>query len=277
MTAEPVYCQRIANDVIAESMIPSRLDAGCLGGEWAQTARGLRWFAAVAGLTLALGGCNTKDPEKCQQALETARKAADVQDKTLVTQWREYAYSHCEDELDLQRLDQDLVAKEAEFRRQQLEQEKKKKEQEQRLSLFKQWVATNRTAPDRAAVTVQCEGEDDEALKRSKERFCTRERGLAGTPERFFVRYWEKEPQLARFEFTSPDPVTCDELGPNRVVRQLTIPAIGGKTAARVHCEIAGGVLAGMHALVTQANNAQQYVFAPGYVDKDPSFAQRLK
>lgn len=239
-------------------------------------AKGLSVFAVI-GLSVLVGGCKMKDAEKCQQALETARKAAEAQDSALMTQWREYAYKHCEDGAELQKLDQDLTATQAAQQKRKAEEEQKKRAHEQRIALFQQWVATNRATPDRSAVTVRCDGEDNDDLKKSQERFCTRERGISGGAEKFFVRYWEKTPQVARFEFTSPDPLSCDTLGPNRVVRQLSVQAVGGKVATRVHCEINSGVLAGMQALVTQANGAQQYVFAPEYLEKDPGFAQKLR
>ena len=265
-------------------MTLSKLEKGRRAGCWTRSVAGnakppAAGKATLAGvcLTVLLAGCQMKDPEKCQQALDTARKAADTQDQALVAQWREYAYKHCSEPVDLQRLDQDLVAKQAEQRKQKLEKERKQKAQEQLVGLFQQWVATNRTTPDRAGATVKCEGEDDDALKKSKERFCTRERAMVGRTDKFIVRYWEKEPQLARFEFASPEPLTCDNLGPSQVVKQLAIPAIGGKVATRTHCQINGGVLAGMQALATQANNAPQYVFSAEYLGKDPAFAQRLK
>lgn len=241
-----------------------------------RASRGCVSLAVLLGLSVLVTGCK-KDEGKCTQGLEGALQSAEAGDDALTRQWRDYAYNHCDDAMSLQKLDQDIVAKQTALKKAALDKERKEKEQQQYVSLFQQWVASSRANPERASVTVVCDGEDDKALERSKERFCVRERALQGRMDKFVVRYWEKEPEAVLFSFVSPEPIRCENLGTATVVRQWPMPAAGGQTATRSLCQFGGGVLAGMQGLATEANGAKQYVFSKEYLEKDPGFAAKLK
>lgn len=228
-------------------------------------------------LALLVPGCNRKDEAKCQEALGHTRDALKIDDTQLARQWRTYSYKQCADATSLTAIDQEIQAKEAEIAKRASDAAAQKKEQEQLVDVFKQWVAQNRTAAEGAGVTVVCEHDDDEKLKKSKERFCTRTRGIGGGKYRFEVRYWEAEPQAARFMFKPALPLGCDEVGGATTVREWQVSATDGRAVPRKHCSITAGVLSGMQALVTSAGVASQYVFNEEYLSRDPGFAAKLK
>jgi hypothetical protein len=233
---------------------------------------GLPLFAVVLFAT----GCNRKDEAQCQEALGHTRDAIKVENTQLARQWRTYSYGQCADATALQALDREIQAKEAEIAKRASDAAARKAEQQQLVDVFKQWVAQNRTSAESAGVTVVCEHDDDEKLKKSKKRFCTRTRGIGGGKYRFEVRYWEAEPQAARFMFKPPLPVTCEELGGATTVKEWQVPATTGGTVSRKHCSLTAGVLSGMHALVTHAGAASQYVFNEQYLTRDAAFSARL-
>jgi hypothetical protein len=230
-------------------------------------------------LTLALlpTGCNRKDEAKCQEALGHTRDLIKVENTELARQWRTYSYGQCADATVLKALDQEIQAKEAEVAKRASDAAAQKKEQQQLVDVFKQWAAQNRTSAEGAGATVACENDDDEKLKKSKERFCTRTRGIGGGKYRFEARYWEAEPQAARFMFKPSLPITCDDLGGATTVKEWQVPATTGGTVSRKHCSLTSGVLSGMQALVTNAGVASQYVFTEQYLARDAAFAARLK
>jgi len=45
----------------------------------------------------------------------------------------------------------------------------------------------------------------------------------------------------------------------------------------RYYCEFMGGALNGMRGLVSEANNADLFVFTPKYLEHDPAFAAVLR
>jgi hypothetical protein len=234
---------------------------------------GLPLFAAVLFAT----GCNRKDEAKCQEALGHTRDAIKVENTQLARQWRTYSYGQCSDATALQALDQEIQAKETEIAKRASDAAAQKAEQQQLVDVFKQWVAQNRTSAEGAGVTVVCENDDDEKLKKSKKRFCTRTRGIGGGKYRFEVRYWEAEPQAARFMFKPALPVTCEELGGATTIKEWQVAATTGGTVSRKHCSLTAGVLSGMQALVTHAGAASQYVFSERYLTFDGAFSARLK
>ena len=230
----------------------------------------------VLGLGLAVAGCKRKDEEKCQQALQTTRQALASEDFALARQWRTYTYKQCADADALKTIDQEIVTREAEVARKKAEEEAKKKEHEQVVAAFTQWVAGHRAAPEGASQVVTCEFDDDEKIKKSKERFCTRSRSLANGKYSFEVRYWEADPKAARFTFQAPMPVDCGQLGASTTVRQWQVAAMNGKTATRTRCSITSGALSGLQVLATAASNAKQHVFSPEYLQHDPGFSAKL-
>ncbi|MBN1608332.1 MAG: hypothetical protein JW940_17005 [Polyangiaceae bacterium] len=232
---------------------------------------------ALLALAMLAAGCNRKDEGKCQEALGHTRDALKVENTELARQWRTYSYGQCADATALQALDREIQAKEAEIAKRASDAAAQKKEQQQLVDVFKQWVAQNRTSAEGAGVTVVCESDDDEKLKKSKERFCTRTRGIGGGKYQFEVRYWEAEPQAVRFMFKPSLPVTCEELGGATMVKEWQVPATTGGTVSRKHCSLTAGVLSGMQALVTHAGVASQYVFNEQYLARDAAFAARLR
>ena len=225
---------------------------------------------------LTPAGCNRKDEAQCQEAMKNTRQALKVEDFGLARQWRTYTYKQCEDAGSLKAIDQEIVASEAAVAKRKAEAEAKEKEQKQVVDLFSQWVASHRAAPEAAAQAVVCELEDDEKAKKSKERFCTRTRSVSQGKYTFEARYWEAEPAAVRFGFKPALPLKCEAFGTPTVVRTWQVAATGGRAAKRTRCSLTAGPLAGLHAMATEAAGADQYVFTPQYVQKDPVFAARL-
>ena len=225
------------------------------------------------GLCVAFGlgnipGCG-KDQAKCTKAQDGVRQSLKAEDTALVQRWRDYAYKHCADRTSLTALDREVADGLAAADRRKSEAARQKQQSQALLGAFTGWVAGARATPETASATRSCEG--GEAEQKSKERWCVARR-MAGTYT-LAARYWEKESTAARFSTVMPGPITCDALGPNRVIRSWTIP---GTPVKRTHCELSGGTLAGTQALVAEAVNGPLDVFTPRYVELDPAFAGRL-
>jgi hypothetical protein len=228
---------------------------------------------------VAVTGCSTKDAAKCTSGLATARQALTAKDIALATQWREYAYKQCEDISQLSQLDKEIVDRQAQLNKEKSDKAKAMAEQQQLLGLFKDWVSASRTAPEHSVNNVGCEGADDAKLKASKERFCAGARAVTGIDGASLqVRYWEKTPaDAALFSVRLPLPVTCNDLGGNRVIKEMQIPASNGSTVKRTYCELTDGTLSGLQAVATEANSAELRVFSPKYVEQDPALRMQLK
>ena len=233
----------------------------------------------VLGLGLiAVVGCNSKDAAKCANGLATARQALAARDIALATQWREYSYKQCEDVSQLAQLDKEIVDKQAAIAKEASDKQKTQAQQKQLLSLFKDWVAQSRTAPEHSVNAPTCEGEEDAKVKASKERFCGGNRAVTGIDGASLrVRYWEKTPAEAAFySVRLPLPITCADLGANRVVKETQIPTTSGRTVKRAHCEITDGPLSGLHAVATEANSSELRVFTVKYPEQDPALRMQL-
>jgi hypothetical protein len=234
----------------------------------------------IFGLALvALAGCSSKDATKCTTGLATARQALTVKNVALATQWREYAYKQCEDTSQLTQLDKEIVERQAALNKEASDKAKTAAQQQQLLTLFKDWVSSSRTAPERSVNSVTCEGADDARLKQTKERFCSGTRAVTGLDGvTLQVRYWEKTPaDAALFSVRLPLPVTCNELGGNRVIKETQIPASNGGTVTQSYCELTDGVLSGLQVVATAANSAELRAFSPKYAEQDPSLRMQLK
>ncbi len=210
-----------------------------------------------------------KSTQNCTKGQEGVRQSLQAGDAALVQRWREYAYQHCADRAALGTLDREVADGLAAIERRKSEAARQKQESLALLGAFTSWVAGARAAPETASASPACEG--GEAEQKSKERWCMARR-MAGT-HALEVRYWEKESTAARFSTVMPGPITCQDLGPNQVVRTWTIP---GTPVKRTHCQLTGGALAGMQALVAEAVNGPLQVFSARYVELDPAFSQRL-
>ncbi len=228
---------------------------------------------------LLVVGCQNKDATKCSEAQQTARQALTVKDVELAVKWREFAYKQCEDTAQLAQLDKEIVDKRSAIETAAREQAQKKGQQQQLLSLFKTWVGQSRANPERSVVNVACEGEGDAKLKASKERFCSGARAVTGIDgSSLQARFWEKTPtEAVLFSVRLPLPATCADLGGHTVLKATDIAATQGRTVKRYHCELTEGALAGLQALVTEANSADLRVFTVKYPDQDPALRFQLK
>jgi hypothetical protein len=214
-------------------------------------------------------GCSEKDAAKCQEALDGTRKSVAAGDAALTNQWRERSYKYCEDQAALAALDKEIsdktsaasAAKAAETARLALN--------AGLLKTFVTWAGDNRVAPDHASVSPKCDGDDATAgapKPTTKDRFCTATR-TAGT-NTLTARYWEADKTILMFSTKVPAPASCDDLGPNKVLKTWDVPAANGQSVKRTRCELSG-TLAGMNAVVSQAANAAVYIFSPSYLLKD--------
>jgi hypothetical protein len=221
-------------------------------------------------LLLALG-CNQKDPEKCDQALKVTRDALGRENFTAAASWREYAWKQCEDRGTLDGLDREIAAAQAQVRAREQATQERRQQTRELLKVFLGFVAGHRATPERASAAPSCDPPlpNDPKKEESKDRFCTATRAAGSHP--LMVRYWAAEPAIARFSVKLPDSTTCEEIGAPKVLRMWSVPASGGRTAARSRCEFASGPLAGMHAVVSQAVNADLYVFNPAYLEREPA------
>ena len=225
--------------------------------------------------TLSAFGCSQKDATKCQQALDGTRKSLAASDYGLTGQWRNRAYTYCDDKTALGTLDKQIVDQQASEAAAKVADDQRKAQNDSLIKVFLGWAGDNRAAPDHASAAPRCDGDDPSAPKsessepKSKDRLCTASR-TAGTSA-LIARYWEADKSIEMFMLTPPGPVSCDDLGPNKVLKTWDVPAKGGVTVKRTRCELSSGALSGMNAVVSAASNAPVYVFSPSYPDKDPS------
>lgn len=223
--------------------------------------------AAVLGASLLGFSCDGKDEDKCRKGQEGVRASLKAGNDGLLKDWRNYAFKYCDDG-EFSAVDREISDFQKE--KQRVEAEKKKKEQENKavLDLFLGWVGQYKAAPEGAAANVSCDGGPDE--EKSKERWCVRQR--QAPPYVLQVRYWEKEPVASAFHVVIPHPITCDALGTAQVIRSWTVQG----SIKRHHCQITGGLAAGMQAMVTEAAQAPLHVFSPQFVEKDPALKTKL-
>lgn len=228
----------------------------------------------VAGvLAMGLGACKGKDADKCKQGLDVARQALNAEDFVLAQQWRGYAYKQCEDTAALTALDQEIVNKQAAVDQRKQDEERRKNETAQLVQLFVKFAGDNRAAPDRASSATQCDPLPDGTQPKPDkpaERWCNASRG-AGQSYAIALRYWDADKEALRFTTRPSNPVSCADLGASNVLRTWDVPATQGHTAKRSHCEFTSGPLSGLHALVSEAANADVFVFSMKYLDHDPT------
>ncbi len=223
----------------------------------------------------ALTACDRKDPEACEEALTTTRQAIARETFDAAQQWREFAWKQCSEKATLEALDKDLTGKRAEVEARKRSAEQLTQTKRDLLKVFLSWVAANRTAPERASATPSCDPlpADDAKAAAAKQRLCTATR--AAGEHQLVARYFEAETTAARFNVKLPDVTTCEEIGATQV-KTWSVAATGGRTAARFRCEFTSGPLAGLHAVLSQAVNADFYVFNPTYLDKEPAYRSIL-
>ena len=233
-----------------------------------------------ASVVLLLGvspACSQKDTEKCDQGLQVTRQALASENFAAAAQWREFAWKHCEDRGSVEGLDREVVAKRGEVEARNRAMAERRRANLELLKTFLGWVAMHRGAADRASANPSCDppAPSDPRKDQSKERLCSATR-LAGTYQ-LMARYWAADPSLSRFNVKLPDVTSCEEIGASRVLKTWQVAATQGRSTARFRCEFTSGPLAGMHAVLSQAVNADLYVFNPGYLDKEPALRSLLE
>lgn len=239
---------------------------------------GFRVSCSILALASGLAvGCNRKDAEKCEQALQVTRQAITSEDFNAATAWREYAWKQCDDRGTLEGLDRQLSTAQNEVQARERAQEERRQQTRELLKVFLGFVAGHRQSPDRASGTPSCDppAANDPKREESKERFCNATRTAGAEP--ILARYWGSDPPIARFSVKLPDATSCEEIGAPRVLKTWSVAATGGRTTARFRCEFASGPLTGMHAVLSQAVNADLYVFNPAYLDREPALRPILE
>jgi hypothetical protein len=222
---------------------------------------------------LALG-CQTRNAEKCTQGFDVTRQAVKSNDFALAKQWREYAYKMCDaagtDKEALVALDLEVSTAETTLKTRAAADAQRKVANDALLKLFITWAGDNRAAPEKASASPVCDTPTDAAeaatVARTKERLCTATRTAGDNT--LTARYWEADGKLSRFSTKFPAPVTCEDFGAT-VSKTFDVPALQGGSVKRFRCDISSGALSGMSVVVSAANNADAYIFAPGYLDKD--------
>jgi hypothetical protein len=240
-----------------------------------RSARAVRFLPIVLSGLFGVG-CHTGDSAKCEQAVQTSRQALDRENFSLAQQWREYAWKQCADRSTVEGLDRDLVAKQNQVAAREQAAAQRRAENVQLLKVFLQWVADNHAAPDRASATPACDPPvpNDPQKENSKERLCTATR--AAGSHQLTARYWEAQPTLALFSVKLPDVTSCEQIGASKQLKTWQVPATNGATTGRFRCEFTSGPLTGLQAVLSQAVNAELYVFNPGYLDKEPALRPML-
>jgi hypothetical protein len=237
-------------------------------------------MSAVVASVLLTWGCQTRDADKCNQGFDVARQAIKSNDFALAKQWREYAYKQCDaagqDKEGLATLDKELSTAEANVRAAADAEAQRKAKNDALLKLFVSWAGDNRAAPDKASVAPVCDpapSDPIEAAKiaKTKEQLCT---GTRTAGEHVLtVRYWDADKTLFRFATKFPAPVSCQDFGAT-ITRTFDVPATSGASVKRSRCDFSSGPLSGLGLVVSEANNAEAYIFAPGYLSKDPLMKQ---
>ncbi len=248
-----------------------RVEGGNKGAESGRR-RAAAWLrgGTILALGVAISGCSKKDQKKCQQALDVARQSLKVQNVDLAHQWRDRAYTYCADASELQKLDQDLVAGQNAIESDRRQKEAKQTHAQELTALLVQWAGDHRAQPAAAAADVTCGPPDADAGTKpaaagkpgddKQPRWCTRKRTVSGGFQ-LAVRYREDDTKVVDFSTLSPAPVDCSALGANKVMIQ---------GPPKTYCEITGGRLQGMQALITnQPDGTHVDVFTPEYVQRD--------
>jgi hypothetical protein len=227
----------------------------------------------LLGTALTALGCSEKDATKCTEALDGTRKSLAAGDVALTGQWRDRAYKYCADQSSLSALDKEIVDKQTSDAAAKQAEATRKAANDALLKLFVGWAGDNRAAPDHASATPKCDGDDATGAAatepKTKERFCTATR-TAGT-DTLTARYWQADETIELFMTTPVGPVSCDDLGPNKVLKTFGVASTTGQVIKRDRCELTSGPLSGLDAVVSAASNAPVYIFSSSYLDKDPA------
>jgi hypothetical protein len=227
----------------------------------------------LLGAMLPTLGCSGKDATKCTEALDGTRKSLAAGDVALTGQWRARAYEYCADQAALGGLDKEIVDKQSSDAAAKQAEAARKAANDGLLKLFVGWAGDNRAAPDHASAAPKCDGDDVTGAAavepKTKDRFCTATRSAGANT--LTARYWQADETIELFMTTPVGPVSCDDLGPNKVLKTFGVAATNGQVIKRDRCEFTSGPLSGLDAVVSAANNAAVYIFSSSYLDKDPA------
>lgn len=231
-----------------------------------------RQLVVLTGVSAALlflaGGCNRKDPEKCTQAMTTVRAGLEKRQVDDLQQWREYAYKHCENPGDLQKLDSDIQAKKKEILDEKAAAEAFEKERKDLITQFTNFVSQHRAKPEDASQAEKCpekKVEPDEVWCRA-ERWLNREKQY-----RFDIRYWKAEPESVQFYTRTLGKSWCKDLGQHQVVKEW------GTEPKWQHCKMTGGGLNGLHAIIEASEKQTRIrVVTDKYLERDESLKSKL-
>lgn len=224
------------------------------------------WSVVVASASCSLLGCSGKNQEKCDEAIQTTRKALQLENTQSARQWRERAYTYCEAGSSLQALDGELVKTEQAISQRKLDEDTRKNEANQLIGIFVDWAGKNRTTADRAGVSPQCQGPEE-----NKQRWCEASRKV-GEKYKLTTLYWEQDVEAALFKTRLPLGFDCSALGEHRILKSWNVDA-----TKKSHCEITGGPLAGLHAVVSSVPTESEIrVFTPKYLERDANLKAQL-
>lgn len=212
-------------------------------------------------------GCGNKDKDKCDEATRVTRQALLTENTSLARQWRDRAYTYCEDTASLTALDGEIVKTEQAIVQRKNDEARRKSEANQLVSLFVDWAGKNQGAGNRAVANPTCQGPED-----TKQRWCEGERKV-GEKYTFHAQYWEEDPAAALFKARLPHGFDCSALGEHRLIKSWNV---GGTSKA--HCEFTGGPLTGMQAVMSWVpNDAEAKVFTPKYLERMPGMKAQLQ
>jgi hypothetical protein len=225
----------------------------------------MRTAVVVAGLSAALSGCGSEEREarrRCDEAVAAAQEAlaksalSDARDRI------DAARETCRDKQSyvVERLEKTLAAKERTAR--ELEERQAQEallEKVEPLVGFVQWVSSLRDGPDHAP-KLTCHPRED-----ARFGFCDADRRADALT--YSLRFHKETPRAVRFTVVVETRAGCGDLGEHRVVRAWDT----GDGRHRVHCEIYGGRLEGLAAVITtqEGKPTDVVVFSKEYLLKD--------
>ncbi len=227
----------------------------------------------LLGAALTALGCSEKDATKCTEALDGTHKSLAAGDVGLTGQWRDRSYKYCADQASLSALDKEIVDKQSGDAAAKQAELDRVAQTAALIKLFVSWAGENRAAPDHASGSPKCDGDDATAAAvaeaKTKDRLCTATRTAGANT--LTARYWQADETIELFTTTPAGPVSCDDIGPNKVLKTFGVAAKTGQVVKRDRCELTSGPLSGLNVVVSAANNAPVYVFSSSFLDKDPA------
>lgn len=229
----------------------------------------------LLGAALTALGCSEKDATKCTEALDGTHKSLAAGDVGLTGQWRDRSYKYCADQASLSALDKEIVDKQSSDAAAKQAALDSAAQTAALVKLFVAWAGENRAAPDHASASPKCDGDDATttaavaAEAKTKDRLCTATRTAGASA--LTARYWQADETIELFTTTPIGPVSCDDIGPNKVLKTFGVAAKTGQVVKRDRCELTSGPLSGLNVVVSAASNAPVYIFSSSFLDKDPA------